>query len=65
MAEIDDALPNTKTTVELPSEAEIIQEQEKQKLLEILEEWKWFNNEIVIPPRRESFDRKKNVTTIK
>jgi hypothetical protein len=35
------------------------------KLLEILEEWKWFNNEIVIPPRRESFDRKKNVTTIK
>ena len=30
MAEIDDALPNTKTTVELPSEAEIIQEQESQ-----------------------------------
>ena len=30
MAEIDDALPNTKTTVELPSEAEIIQEQENQ-----------------------------------
>jgi hypothetical protein len=30
MAEIDDALPNTKTTVELPGEAEIIQEQENQ-----------------------------------
>ena len=30
MAEIDDALPNTKTTVELPSAAEIIQEQENQ-----------------------------------
>jgi hypothetical protein len=30
MAEIDDALPNTKTTVELPSATEIIQEQENQ-----------------------------------
>ena len=30
MAEIDDALPNTKTTFELPGEAEIIQEQENQ-----------------------------------
>ena len=30
MAEIDDALPNTKTTFELPGEAEIIQEQESQ-----------------------------------
>jgi len=37
MAQIDDALPNTKTTVEIPGEEEIIQEQE-QKIEEIQSE---------------------------
>jgi hypothetical protein len=30
MAEIDDALPNTKTTIEIPGEEEILLEQQKQ-----------------------------------
>lgn len=35
------------------------------KLLELMEQWGWFSNEIVVPPRREFVDRKRTTTTIK
>ena len=60
MAEIDDALPNTKTTVELPGEAEIIQEQENQiepTYRYSKEMFEFFENEIGVPYPWETYSQ--------